>query len=151
MRGFSKIVIAGNLTRDPEMRSTASGSTVCSFAVAVNRTYRDSSGEQKEQVSFFNCSAWGKLGETINQYAKKGSGILLSGRMDIRPWEDKDGQKRTSAEITVEDFNFIGSRDNADSSNANTSTSSTPASSASSQEVLDDIPAGEINVDEVPF
>ena len=84
MRGFSKAIITGNLTRDPELRTTPNGATVCSFSVAVNRVYRDASGEQKEDVSFIDCSAWGKLGEMINQYAKKGSGVLVSGRLDHR-------------------------------------------------------------------
>ena len=79
MRGFSKAIIAGNLTRDPELRTTPNGANVCSFSVAVNRTFRDSNGEQKESVSFIDCSAWGKLGEMINQYAKKGSGVFCSG------------------------------------------------------------------------
>ncbi len=107
MRGFSKAIITGNLTRDPELRTTPNGTSVCSFTVAVNRVYRDSSGQQQEQVSFIDCSAWGKLGELIGQYAKKGSGVLVSGRLDQRSWEDKNsGQKRSRVEIVVEDFNF---------------------------------------------
>ncbi len=149
MRGFSKVIIAGNLTRDPELRTTASGSTVCSFSVAVNRSYRDASGESKEQVSFFNCSAWGKQGETINQYAKKGSGILLSGRLEQRSWEDKEGQKRSTVEITVDDFNFVGGRGESEAGGQGSSASS--SSDTSSPSPLDDIPDGEISVDEVPF
>ena len=110
MRGFSKAIIVGNLTRDPELRSTPGGASVCSFSVAVNRVFRDSSGSQKEDVSFIDCSAWGKLGEMISQYAKKGSGVLVSGRLSQRTWEDKNsGQKRSRVEIVVEDFNFTGS------------------------------------------
>ena len=107
MRGFSKAIITGNLTRDPEVRTTPNGATVCSFSVAVNRVFRDSSGTQQESVSFIDCSAWGKLGEMIGQYAKKGAGVLVSGRLDQRTWEDKNsGQKRSRVEIVVEDFNF---------------------------------------------
>ena len=107
MRGFSKAIITGNLTRDPELRTTPNGASVCSFSVAVNRVFRDSSGTQQESVSFIDCSAWGKLGEMIAQYAKKGSGVLVSGRLDQRSWEDKNsGQKRSRVEIVVEDFNF---------------------------------------------
>ena len=109
MRGFSKAIITGNLTRDPELRTTPNGASVCSFSVAVNRVYKDSNGEQREDVSFIDCSAWGKLGEMIGQYAKKGSGVLVSGRLDQRSWEDKNsGQKRSRVEIVVEDFNFTG-------------------------------------------
>ena len=107
MRGFSKAIITGNLTRDPELRSTPNGSSVCGFSVAVNRVFRDSSGNQQEDVSFIDCSAWGKLGEMISQYAKKGSSVLVSGRLDQRSWEDKtSGQKRSRVEVVVEDFNF---------------------------------------------
>ena len=109
MRGFSKAIITGNLTRDPELRTTPNGASVCSFSAAVNRVYRDSNGEQREDVSFIDCSAWGKLGEMIGQYAKKGSGVLVSGRLDQRSWEDKNsGQKRSRVELVVEDFNCTG-------------------------------------------
>ena len=105
MRGFSKAIITGNLTRDPELRSTPNGASVCSFSVAVNRVYRDSNGEQKEDVSFIDCSAWGKLGEMIGQYAKKGSGVLVSGRLDQRSWEDKtnNGERGESRGGSVSD------------------------------------------------
>ena len=147
MRGFSKAIITGNLTRDPELRSTQSGSSVCSFSVAVNRVYRDASGAQKEDVSFIECSAWGKPGETISQYAKKGTGILVSGRLNQRTWEDKTGAKRSTVEIVVEDFNFLGgsSRDGGATNYDAPSTSSDTASS-----VPDDIPE-EIDLSEVPF
>ena len=146
MRGFSKAIIAGNITRDPELRSTPNGASVCSFSVAVNRVYRDSNGEQKEEVSFIDCSAWGKLGEMIGQYAKKGSGVLVSGRLSQRSWEDKNGGgKRSRVEIVVEDFNFTGSaRDN----NNNSSSSRDEDSSSN---VPDDIPEGEIDLSDVPF
>ena len=144
MRGFSKAIITGNLTRDPELRTTPNGASVCSFSVAVNRVYRDSNGEQKEDVSFIDCSAWGKLGEMISQYAKKGSGVLVSGRLDQRSWEDKtSGQKRSRVEIVVEDFNFTGS---APTGGASASAESTPAS-----DIPDDIPDEEIDLSDVPF
>lgn len=148
MRGFSKAIITGNLTRDPELRSTPNGASVCSFSVAVNRTYRDANGESKEDVSFIDCSAWGKLGEMIAQYAKKGSGVLVSGRLSQRSWEDKNGGgKRSRTEIVVEDFNFTGSapsRDGGSSYSAPASSDNAPA------DVPDDIPE-EIDLSEVPF
>lgn len=153
MRGFSKAIITGNLTRDPELRSTPNGSSVCSFTVAVNRVYRDASGEQKEDVSFIDCSAWGKLAEMISQYAKKGTGVLVSGRLDQRSWEDKNtGQKRSRVEIVVEDFNFTGGG-NRDGMGAGSTSfgASTSASEPSGEEVPDDIPDGEIDLSDVPF
>ena len=152
MRGFSKAIITGNLTRDPELRTTSNGSTVCGFTVAVNRTYRDASGEQNEDVSFIDCSAWGKLGEMINQYAKKGSGVLVSGRLDQRSWEDKtDGKKRSRVEIVVEDFNFTGSSSNRDNASGSYDGGSSSSSSAAASDTPDDIPDGEIDLSEVPF
>ena len=113
MRGFSKAIIAGNVTRDPEMRTTPSGSQVCSFAIAVNRSYKDSSGAQQDQVSYLDCVAWGKSAEIISQYIKKGSQLLVSGRLEQRSWEDKNsGQRRSRTEIVVEDFSFIGGNNN---------------------------------------
>ena len=143
MRGFSKAIITGNLTRDPELRTTPNGASVCSFSVAVNRVYRDASGEQKEDVSFIDCSAWGKLGEMINQYAKKGSGVLVSGRLDQRSFEGKDGVKRSRVEIVVEDFNFTGARADG-GSNAQT-VAEAPV------DMPDEIPDEEIDLSDVPF
>ena len=146
MRGFSKAIITGNLTRDPELRSTTNGSSVCSFSVAVNRVYRDANGENKEDVSFIDCSAWGKLGEMIAQYAKKGSGVLVSGRLSQRSFEGKDGVKRSRTEIVVEDFNFLGAGNR---ENGNTGYSA-PAQEGAATDVPDDIPE-EIDLSEVPF
>lgn len=149
-RGFSKAIITGNITRDPETRTTPGGASVTGFSVAVNRTFRDSSGEQKESVSFIDCSAWGKAGEIIAQYAKKGSGILVSGRLDQRSWEDKDGQKRSRVEIVVEDFNFLGSAD----SNRGGGNYSAPADSGAGGDNIpssDDITDDPIDLSEIPF
>ena len=143
-RGFSKAIITGNITRDPELRTTPSGSQVCSFSVAVNRNYKDSSGESKEDVSFIDCSAWGKAAEIISQYAKKGIGILVSGRLDQRSWE-KDGQKHSRVEIVVEDFNFLGG-----SSNSGSTGSSNNASN-NEENAPTDIPDEPINLDDIPF
>ena len=145
-RGFSKAIIVGNITRDPELRSTPSGAQVCSFSVAVNRNYKDSSGANQESVSFIDCTAWGRAGEIIAQYAKKGSGILVSGRLEQRSWEDKEGQKRSRVEIVVEDFNFVGG-------NTGEGGGSRSSSSASeSQDVApDDISDEPIDLSEIPF
>lgn len=156
MRGFSKAIITGNLTRDPELRTTPNGATVCGFSVAVNRVYKDASGEQKEDVSYIDCSAWGRLGEMINQYAKKGSGVLVSGRLDQRSWEDKNGGgKRSRVEIVVEDFNFVGAgpRDNGGSSYSGNfgGGSSSAAATSSANDTPDDIPEEEIDLSDVPF
>ena len=144
-RGFSKAIIVGNLTRDPELRTTPSGAQVCGFTVAVNRNYKDGSGDNKEHVSFIDCSAWGRSGEIIAQYAKKGSGILVSGRIEQRSWEDKEGQKRSRVEIIVEVFNFIGG---GNSDGGNRASSKTEEA----QDVApDDISDEPIDLSEIPF
>lgn len=159
MRGFSKAIIAGNVTRDPEMRTTPSGAQVCSFTVAVNRVYRDSSGNQQDQTSFIDCVAWGKSAELISQYVKKGSGILVSGRLDQRSWEDKTtGQKRSRVEINVEDFSFIGGAANGGGNGmgGGTPRRTAPAATGGTADfggevVPDDVPEDQINLDDIPF
>ena len=150
MRGFSKAIITGNLTRDPELRTTPNGASVCSFSVAVNRVYKDSNGEQREDVSFIDCSAWGKLGEMINQYAKKGSGVLVSGRLDQRSFEGKDGIRRSRVEIVVEDFNFTGSANRGDS-NSGTSNFGAADMADTPSDIPETTSEEEIDLSEVPF
>lgn len=156
MRGFSKAIIAGNITRDPEMRTTGSGSQVCSFAIAVNRSFKDSSGNQQDQVSYLDCVAWGKSAEIICQYVHKGSALLVSGRLEQRSWEDKNsGQKRSRTEIVVEDFSFIGNGNGGNGGGYNSNRGAGKSADAdvdmSSDVVPDDVPDDQINLDEIPF
>ncbi len=150
-RGFSKAIIVGNMTRDPELRSTASGAQVCSFSVAVNRNYKDSSGANQESVSFIDCSAWGRAAEIIAQYAKKGSGILVSGRLEQRSWEDKEGQKRSRTEIVVEDFNFVGGNAGGEGGSYTSSKGSSRAAVETQDVAPDDISDEPIDLSEIPF
>ena len=114
-KGFNKVILMGNLTRDVEMRTTPSGQTVANFSLAVSRSWKDQNGQAQEQTSFINCVAWGKVGEIIAQYTSKGSPLLVSGRLDQRSYEDKDGNKRTVSECIADDVQFLGGprRDNA--------------------------------------
>ncbi len=150
-RGFSKAIIVGNITRDPELRSTASGAQVCSFSVAVNRNYKDSSGANQESVSFIDCSAWGRAAEIIAQYAKKGSGILISGRLEQRSWEDKEGQKRSRTEIVVEDFNFVGGNAGGEGGSYASSKGGSRAAAETQDVAPDDISDEPIDLSEIPF
>jgi single-strand DNA-binding protein len=154
-RGFSKAIITGNLTRDPEMRTTPSGASVCGFTVAVNRTFKDSSGNNQEQVSFIDCTAWGRAGEIIAQYGKKGSGMLISGRLEQRSWSDKEtGQKRSRVEIIVEDFNFLGGNQGSSNGGGEYSSGSSDFAKTDAPKT-DDAPIeeleGEIDLSEIPF
>jgi single-strand DNA-binding protein len=110
---LNKLIIIGRLTKDPELRYTQSGTAVCSFAVANNRSYV-SGGEKKEQVSYFNCVAWAKAGEIIAEYCKKGQRIGIEGRLQQRSWDDQEGKRRHTVEIVVDNFQFLSApRDSA--------------------------------------
>lgn len=103
------VVLKGNLTRDPETRFTAGGTAVCDIGLAVNRVWVDDAGEKKEEVSFFNCTSFGRTAENIGQYFNKGKPILISGRLKMDQWDDKQtGQKRTAIKIVIERFDFCG-------------------------------------------
>ncbi|MDQ5953338.1 MAG: single-strand DNA-binding protein, partial [Patescibacteria group bacterium] len=97
-RSFNQVVLMGNLTRDPELRTTTGGQNVCNFTLALNRSYKDSSGDWKEVTDYIDIIAWGPLGERVNQYLKKGSQALVNGRLQYRAWE-QDGQKRNKVEV----------------------------------------------------
>jgi len=152
-KGFNKVVLMGNLTRDVEMRTTPSGQSVANFSIAVSRSWKDQSGQTQEQTSFINCVAWGKAGEIIAQYVKKGDPLLVSGRLDQRSWDDKDsGQKRSTVEVNVEDFNFIGgNRSGGDDSSAGSSSAAPRTPSKSKDVVIEDIDDKPIDLSEIPF
>jgi single-strand DNA-binding protein len=158
-KGFNKVILMGNLTRDPENRTTSGGQNVTNFSLAVNRSWKSADGTQQEQVSFINCVAWGKTGEIISQYVSKGNPLLVSGRLDQRSWDDKDsGQKRSTVEVVVEDFNFIGSGRNSDGADNGNKQSDNSGSSNNSDNnaknddvVIQDIDDKPIDLSEIPF
>ncbi|MBX6333793.1 single-stranded DNA-binding protein [Candidatus Saccharibacteria bacterium] len=147
-KGFNKVILMGNLTRDPEVRTTPSGQSVASFSLAVNRTWRGADGEQHESVSYIDCVAWGKTGEIIAQYTQKGRPLLVSGRLEQRSWE-QDGQKRSKLEVIVEDFNFVGGAQGGAGAPADSGSSST--SGKKQDDVVEDIGDEPINLDDIPF
>lgn len=150
-KGFNKVILMGNLTRDVEMRTTQSGQTVANFSLAVTRSWRDQNGQQQDQTSFINCVAWGKPGEIIAQYVQKGAPLLVSGRLDQRSYEDKDGNKRQAVEVVVEDFNFVGGNRGGDDSSAPAPRASHSSSSKSQDVVIEDIDDKPIDLSEIPF
>jgi|SRR5690606_25256000 len=148
-KGFNKVILMGNLTKDPETRTTPSGQSVTNFGLAVNRTWRGQDGQQQEAVSFINCVAWGKPGEIIAQYMQKGRALLVSGRLDQRSWDDKEtGQKRSTVEVVVEDFNFV---DGGSAGGSDDSQSSQKPSKKSDDVVIEDIDDKPIDLSEIPF
>ena len=149
-KGFNKVILMGNLTRDPETRQTPNGQSVTNFALAVNRTWKGQDGQTQEQVSFIDCVAWGKTGEVIAQYMQKGRPILVSGRLDQRSWE-QDGQKRSKVEVIVEDFNFVGGGDGGNSGSYSGGGSSSSTSSAKTDDVVvEDIDDKPIDLSDIP-
>ena len=106
MVSFNRVVLAGNMTRDPELRFTNDGIPVCSFGIAVNRVR-----SRSEEVDFFNISAWRELGETIANYKKKGDPILVEGRLQYRTWEAQDGSKRSAVDVVADNVQFLGRSD----------------------------------------
>jgi single-strand DNA-binding protein len=110
MPSFNKVILAGNLTRDPELRYTPKGTATARIGIAVNRQWRDESGQQKEEVTFVDVDAWGKQAETISQYLKKGRPILIEGRLKLDTWDDKQtNQKRYQLRVVLETFQFLDS------------------------------------------
>lgn len=151
-KGFNKVILMGNLTRDPETRTTPNGQSVTSFSLAVNRTWRGQDGAQQESVSYIDCVAWGKPGEIIAQYLGKGRAILVSGRLDQRSWEDKEsGQKRSKVEVVVEDFNFVDGRGGDGGGSQSGGGSSQPKGKPSNDDTVINDVDGSINLDEIPF
>lgn len=140
---LNKALIIGNLTRDPETRTTPSGQTVCNFGIATNRRWKDAtSGEMKDQVEFHNIVAWGRLAETCGQYLKKGSRTYIEGRLQTRSWEDQTGTKKSRTEIVAEQMIMLDRAGQSASARTKDETSK-PEPAAQTEE--------EINVEDIPF
>ena len=141
---FNKVILMGNLTRDPETRTTPSGQSVTNFSIAVNRNWTDKDGQKQEETSFIECDAWATRGETIAKYFSRGRQILISGRLRQDSWEDKDtGKKRSTLRVVVEEFSFVN-----DGSRGNTAT--TP-SSKDNEVKVEDVDGGEVDLSDIPF
>lgn len=104
---FNKILIVGNLGRDPELRYTPQGDAVCNFNVASNERRRDAAGEMQDKTTWFRISAWGRLAEVANQYLKKGSQVFVEGRLSLEEYTDRDGVQRTALRVRASDLQFL--------------------------------------------
>lgn len=155
-RSFNQVTLMGNLTRDPELRQIPSGQSVCSFSLALNRSFKGSDGNWQEATDYVDVVAWGPLGERVSQYVTKGRPVLVSGRLQSRQWE-QDGQKRSKLEVIAQDVTFLGGRgddNNGGGSNysGNDSSPSAPKPKKSTDTVVTDINDDEpINLDDIPF
>jgi len=145
---LNKVFILGNLTRDPELRQTPNGQAVCSFAIATNRFYTDSSGQKQKQAEFHNVVAWGRQAEIIGQYLKKGGLVLVEGRLQTRSWQDQQGVKHWKTETIAERVQ-LGPRTNIQDE--------TPGEGMSAEKTAEATPIielpeeEEINVKDIPF
>lgn len=110
MAYLNKVFLIGNLTRDPELRYLPNGTAVCDFGLAVNRTYKTASGEQKEEVCFVDVTAWRKQAEVVSEYLQKGRPIFIEGRLKLDQWTAQDGQKRSRLTVVLQNFQFLDSR-----------------------------------------
>ncbi len=148
---LNKAIIIGNLTRDPELKAIASGNKVCTFSVATNRTYKDANGVRQDKTDYHNIVVWGKTAENVATYMKKGSQILVEGRMETRSWDDAaTNTKKYRTEIIADTVQF-GSKPTGAS--APSSPSATPSSSPKQEEEIDTIeyPEEQINAEDIPF
>lgn len=150
---LNKAIIIGNITRDPEVRALPGGSKVCTFNIATNRVWKDKNGAKQESVEYHNVVVFGRAAETSGQYLKKGSNVLVEGRLQTRSWDAADGQKKYRTEIVADTVQF-GSRPAGGSS---TSSSPSPAKEIPDESTQKDAPPTidypeeEINADDIPF
>jgi single-strand DNA-binding protein len=147
---INRVVLTGNLTRDPELRSTQGGTSVCSLRIASNTRRRDASGEWADKPNFFDVTVWGAQGENCAQYLSKGRPVAIDGRLEWREWEDKQGNKRQSIDIIADSVQFLGSRDGGGENGGSgrfTPQSDVPADTAD----FASAPAGSTGDDDIPF
>ncbi|MGI9107006.1 MAG: single-stranded DNA-binding protein [Pyrinomonadaceae bacterium] len=139
---FNKLILVGNLGRDPELRYTPQGTPVCSFTLATNEKRKDRAGENQDVTTWFRVTLWGRQAETASQYLSKGRPVYLEGRLRVEEWTDKDGRQRYTLEVHATDMQFIGGKsDDGSSSNIrpDASGSGTPE------------PSADISDDDIPF
>lgn len=157
-RSFNQVILMGNLTRDPELRQTPGGTNVCSFSLALNRSYKGQDGNWQEATDYVDIVAWGPLGERISQYLTKGRACLVTGRLQSRSWE-QDGQKRSKVEVVANDVTFLGNGggNEGGSSNGGGEYDQSPKAAAPAKGkkkddiVIEDIGDEPINLDDIPF
>lgn len=157
-KSLNQVTIMGNLTRDPELRSTPNGQSVCSLSLALNRSYKDAAGNWQELTDFIDVVAWGPLAERTAQYLSKGRRALITGRLQQRSWE-QDGQKRSKVEVLANDITFMDGQSTGFNSSANSNEpgaddggyqNDEPAGAAGNASQAD-VAEEEISIEDVPF
>lgn len=149
MASYNKVILVGNLTRDPELRYTPKGMAIAKIGLAVNRNWTSESGEKKEEVTFVDVDAFGRQAETLAQYMKKGSPLLVEGRLKLDQWDDKQtGQKRSKLGVVVEGFQFLGGGNRGEGGVEAPRRATAPSAPAPSAAAEPDMPPAD---DDVPF
>ena len=150
---LNKAMIIGNLTRDPELKSLPSGVRVASFSVATNRVWKDKNGQKQENVDYHNVVVFGRQAEIVGQYMKKGSSILVEGRMQTRSWDDASGVKKYRTEVIADRIQFGPRPSGAPFVPSTAATASTPSTHEDDKKAMDTIeyPEEEINPEDIPF
>jgi single-strand DNA-binding protein len=145
---INRVVLTGNLTRDPELRTTPSGTSVCSLRLACNTRRRDASGEWIDKPNYFDITVWGAQGENCATYLSRGRPVAVDGRLEWREWEDQQGNKRQSVDIIADSVQFLGSRDGGENGSRFTPQSDVPVDTSD----LDTAATGPRNADDdIPF
>ena len=134
MASFNKVILVGNLTRDPELRVTGTGLSICKIGLAVNRSYTSKDGESKDETTYVDVDAFGKQAEILGKYMQKGRPLMVEGRLKLDQWESNDGQKRSKLGVVLESFQFLGGRDDNAQRSTSASESNTQATSNDTQE-----------------
>lgn len=132
-RSLNQVTLLGNITRDPEVRTTPSGTNVCSFSLALNRSFKSQNGEWQQATDYVDVVAWGPLGERVGQYLSKGSKALVQGRLQSRSWE-KDGKKHSKVEVLANDVTFLDAK-----------------TAKSVEDAIEDVGDDPISLDDIPF
>ena len=154
MANLNRVLLIGNLTRDPELRVTPKGTSICQFGLAVNRTFKDGAGQPREETTFIDIEAWGRQGEVISKYCSKGRPLFVEGRLRFDQWEDKTtGNKRSKLSVVLENFQFIGGRGDGEGENSEGGgAGASPERHSPPPRAPKPAPAQEDNLDEdVPF
>lgn len=155
MANYNKVILVGNLTRDPQLSYLPSQTPVVEFGLAVNRRWRGQDGQQREETCFVDCRSYGKQAETINQYMSKGRPILVEGRLQFSSWEGQDGQKRSKLRVVVESFQFLGGGQGSSSGNAGgyRQAPQKPPAASQDQSQTQEPPPGpdDVSGDNIPF
>ena len=146
---INRVLVTGNLTKDPELRSTPSGTSICKLRIAVNSRRKDASGQWVDKPNYFDVTVWGAQGENCAQYLSKGRPVAVDGRLEWREWQDQSGQKRQAIDIIADSVQFLGSREGGENGGRFTPQSDVPADTADFAQAP--VASGGGTDDDIPF